>query len=568
MFRKHQAELHWACEQLAAGRLNTKYVGLSVVPGGGKGSLPRIVAASLIPTHADKIAVVVPRMTLRLQAAREFENSPIAELVAGRRLQIRESVNDIDPTRGTNGFVTTYQAISADAANSVLDEFKRHRYILVLDEPHHVVDDSAFHRKLAPLVERSQFVFLTSGTLERHDKQMISFLPYLRMQPGVVQVDEGDPNYHWIKYTIGQALSEHAIIPTCFEHLDANSTYLDQDGKRQVADYLGADRNALWTALMTEYADELLDRCLENWTATKRTNPRSALLVVCANIIQAKKIQKRLRRNGYASDIATSDDSESALGNIERFKKCQVDILVTVAMAYEGLDVPRITHIAALTYIRSIPWIIQMFARAWRYDPDAGEYGAQRAVVYAPNDAQMCEAINLVSAELNKARVPREGTGPGPTVERTDICPLSSSATDARVTDGWIGEVSVSGDEYRMIDEAIKRAGLDGKITRLDAARLIRESHVRHTSEVNGATASDPWLEKTVREREHILRENIETHIRKYERQNGIPFGTINAKLRRSGWKQRDRMAERELGDLLQFVRNTYPFTAANAYDN
>ncbi len=44
-------------------------------------------------------------------------------------------------------------------------------------------------------------------------------------------------------------------------------------------------------------------------------------------------------------------------------------ILVTVAMAYEGLDAPEVAVVAALTHIRSRPWLEQMLARATRSIP-------------------------------------------------------------------------------------------------------------------------------------------------------------------------------------------------------
>jgi hypothetical protein len=58
-------------------------------------------------------------------------------------------------------------------------------------------------------------------------------------------------------------------------------------------------------------------------------------------------------------------------------------------MAYEGLDVKPITHIACLTRIRSKPWIEQMLARATRHDPDAGPWYSQEAHVFTPDDKMM-----------------------------------------------------------------------------------------------------------------------------------------------------------------------------------
>ncbi|MFC7693989.1 hypothetical protein ACFQY5_35190 [Paeniroseomonas aquatica] len=61
-------------------------------------------------------------------------------------------------------------------------------------------------------------------------------------------------------------------------------------------------------------------------------------------------------------------------------------MMVTVAMAYEGLDAPEVAVVAALTHVRSRPWLEQMVARATRVDPHAGPYSTQRALVFHPDD--------------------------------------------------------------------------------------------------------------------------------------------------------------------------------------
>ena len=55
-------------------------------------------------------------------------------------------------------------------------------------------------------------------------------------------------------------------------------------------------------------------------------------------------------------------------------------------MAYEGLDAPEVAVVAALTHIRSRPWLEQMIARATRVDPNAGPYEGQQALVFHPDD--------------------------------------------------------------------------------------------------------------------------------------------------------------------------------------
>src|SRR5215208_7382772 len=84
-------------------------------------------------------------------------------------------------------------------------------------------------------------------------------------------------------------------------------------------------------------------------------------------------------------------------------------ILVTVAMAYEGLDAPEVAVVAALTHIRSRPWLEQMIARATRVDPNAGTYETQRALVYHPDDPLFAKFRQRIETEQGtSARRPKD----------------------------------------------------------------------------------------------------------------------------------------------------------------
>jgi superfamily II DNA or RNA helicase len=83
-------------------------------------------------------------------------------------------------------------------------------------------------------------------------------------------------------------------------------------------------------------------------------------------------------------------------------------ILVTVSMAYEGMDCPEISHIACLTHIRSRPWLEQMVARATRVDPHAGPYDGQSALVYHPDDPMFRSFRHEIETEQGtRARIPK-----------------------------------------------------------------------------------------------------------------------------------------------------------------
>ena len=92
--------------------------------------------------------------------------------------------------------------------------------------------------------------------------------------------------------------------------------------------------------------------------------------------------------------IATSEDTPLARKNLDDFKKGKYRILVTVAMAYEGLNVPEVSVICCLSHIRSVPWLEQCFARANRLAT-----GKKRAIVFAPADWSFKKAVKMIRNE-------------------------------------------------------------------------------------------------------------------------------------------------------------------------
>ena len=114
--------------------------------------------------------------------------------------------------------------------------------------------------------------------------------------------------------------------------------------------------------------------------------------------------------------IATSDERD-AHATLAAFRlRPEPSILVTCAMAYEGLDAPSVAVCAALTHIRSRAWLEQMIARATRVDPAAGPYQAQSALVLHPDDQDPfspASAENRGDPGVHGGRVPAPGPSAG-----------------------------------------------------------------------------------------------------------------------------------------------------------
>jgi superfamily II DNA or RNA helicase len=436
--RAHQAALANLVAAMAHGEASgVTDILAAVTPGGGKSLLPVIAAARLIGVgRVERICWVVPRDSLRLQAEEAFAD-PVWRTTLGHALSVRAADNEPDPSRGLAGYVTTYQAIAA-APDLHLAEVRRHRTLLVVDEVHHLPtlgedepaaplssgqapasseDASAWSRALLPLLESATVRLLLSGTLERADGRRILRLPY-RTGPeaGTQEVDLEAPGWAIIGYSRAQAVAERAVLPVTFGALDGEASWLQAGRTATEGVRLGphrlsgryptvTTRPALFTALRTGFARELLQEAFRA-TRNLRTHRRAErglavgetaqglgkLLVVAPDQRSARRYCEMLRcwmppqQAEREVRLATSDE-RSAPEALAAFRlMAEPAILVTVAMAYEGLDAPEVAVVAALTHIRSRPWLEQMIARATRVDPHAGPYESQSALVFHPDD--------------------------------------------------------------------------------------------------------------------------------------------------------------------------------------
>ena len=423
--RYHQQKIVDCCRDILSGASINEII-LSVTPGGGKSFVPVILAENLIPKIADRICWVVPRNALKYQGEGEF-----ADPRWNTAKRIRAADNGSDLSRGLDGYVTTYQAIGQNPECHET-EFKKHKYILFLDECHHVAEGSMWHKALNPLVKNAVLVVKASGTLSRGDGNKIAFMPYSCNHVGLTDI----PGRRVIIYGRNRAIADGAIMAVTFRTIDGDAEWEEQDGSKGKSKLSGEESaKALFTALRTEFADYLLDSALEEFRIMRSEYDNAKMLVVAPNIEIAKAYHSHLADCGHETRIATSEDTPLARKNLDDFKAGKYRILVTVAMAYEGLNVPEVSVICCLSHIRSVPWLEQCFARANRLAP-----GKKRAVVFAPADWSFKKAVKMIKNEelvplcdgqqdLFQNDEKTEGSGNGQA--RPWIIPLSSTAEGA-----------------------------------------------------------------------------------------------------------------------------------------
>lgn len=523
--RKHQRELQQIVDGIIAGNNKIDTIFVNATPGSGKSMLPIIMGKLINAGLADALAWIVPRKTLQNQGERNFLDPYFRDMLH-HNMAIRSSTNDINPCRGLNGFVTTYQAIISDGDQTVLSELRCKRYILILDEFHHVEDMGIWFKAINPLCELAVFKLYFTGTIERGDGSKIAFIPYKKcfdgFEPNIESND--DETTATILYNRSDALSEKAIIPLNFHLSDGHAKWINKDGALKQSGISRAPKfllsQALFTALSTEFADELLGLAIAHWRDLRQFNRLARLLVVTTNYEGAKKILKKINRHhGYSAEIATSHESAQAIKSINRFKSGATRILVTIAMAYEGLDVPEITHIVCLTNIRSAPWIEQMTARAVRIDRQAGAYETQAGYIFAPDDVSFREIV----AQIQKEQLPF--VGPEPEMQMS-LFPKE---------DGGIKDIQIKPLESNL--NGYRKICLGGT-----ASKSIFD-----------------YIPETPSEIEAGLRDQIEAHVRQFSFLNRYNPKRLNAEIKRHFNKARSDMATGELEAVLTHVERVYP---------
>jgi superfamily II DNA or RNA helicase len=529
ILRKHQAELNQTIDGIIAGRDEFKAIRkiiISACPGAGKGSVPVNAGKLLFAGLADKIVCIVPRESLQTQAEAVCMD-PFFQELFGVKIQLRSSTNERDPCRGLHGFVTTFQALGHDKNKSVLKFLKSHRCVLIGDEVHHQREGSPWHNAFNELVGAAEYAILMSGTLSRSDKERIGCLKY---HNGYVDL-RGDENTHVIQYSRAEAIQEKAILPLSFHLYDGEFSWkpIGKEEVKEVSSFSEvqiSDRSsALYTALETEFSEQLMESSLVHWLKWKKDRPAAKILFVCARIEDARRCLVFLKGLGIKALLATSHASKECRENINRFKG-PADVLVTIAVAYEGLDVPAISHVCILTRIRSAEWLEQCVSRATRVCKKSGSYHSQAAHIFAPRDPAFMEFVDVIERE-QKTRIS------APRSEQIELFP---------------------------VDETVEGGGQQ------QGPCVPLRSQIRDMASRIVGTYQYEAPVQTPKARELDLRKQIDRHLKRYAIVQGYEFPLIMAEVKREFGKPRGDMTLPELEKCWARVQQMYPFEDRGQY--
>ncbi|MDC7221554.1 MAG: DEAD/DEAH box helicase family protein [Spirochaetales bacterium] len=349
--RKHQESVVKICHEIISGEpINMVY--LDCHPGSGKSGDSVLFAKHLLGNGFDKICHVAPRKSLVGQIEEDMLD-PFFN--AGKTIRVAD--NGPNPSRGLDGFGITFQAIASNSENIIAD-FKKYRYILVVDEHHHCSDDGSWEEPLKELVRLAGLTVFMTGTAFRGDGGPISFFPYKDNKLDKTE----SKNVRWVTYTRTDALEEHAILPVKFNLIDGSGSYLK---KGQRVDYETITREHLKYAINSDYSYQVIDADMGEFLEYKKTHPKAQMILVGMSIEVSRNFADYISKK-WCKCISVDSEMVNSSDIIKRFRHGEFDVLSSCGQAYEGLDAPHTSHMIILTNIRSEPWLIQCVNRATR----------------------------------------------------------------------------------------------------------------------------------------------------------------------------------------------------------
>jgi superfamily II DNA or RNA helicase len=356
---------------------------------------------------------------------------------------------------------------------------------------------------------------LMTGTLETNDNTFIYGVEYDEI-PGGWRVNRDRSADIFIPYDRKTALKEGAIVPIEFYHHDGPVKFSNKGG--EVVGTLSRmckreeRAGALFTALRTEMATQLLERGVEHW----KTHG-DQLIVVAANQAAARVYHSSLAKMGVDAVLAISEETEEAKDGIKKFRRGMVRALVTCAMCYEGMDAKRATHLICLTHIRSVPWIEQMLARIWR-----AREGKGRCWAFVPDDAEMNDVIEHIrSQEISDVLGRETGTGGGEGGGPSCVVPISSGHETTKIR--YLDEEMIEQESREQVIAAMQGLGFSANDPVVDVVMraMSEKSRIKH----------DCSGDLTESEEAKALRNGMADLCRRADAARSVPYGTTQKEL-------------------------------------
>ncbi|HHF2887232.1 DEAD/DEAH box helicase [Vibrio diabolicus] len=381
MLRKWQVE----CSQKALQKFreNRQHFFCQATPGAGKTVLAATVAARLFSDDMiDLVLCFSPSLSVSDGIKRTFSQTLNCTFNGGL---------------GSIGQSLTYQSIQF-----LNDEFwktlRKHRVFVVFDEIHHCAGSELENANvwgqqiLTKIQGLATYTLAMSGTPWRSDSLPIVMSEYSNLE-GQILVD--------YQYTLKQAIADKVcrapkLVLVDNEHLSVTSDE-KVESFSSILEMLKQTKTSYQSVIYNQDAMEyLLGLGCKKLAELRSQSPNAGGLVVASSVQHAQSIQKILSQKYFQTASIVTYRHEEPLVEIERYRKSDVQWIVSVGMISEGTDIPRLQVCCHMSAVKTELYFRQVLGRILRVNGAIN----QQAWLYTFAEQSLVEFAQRVEQDI------------------------------------------------------------------------------------------------------------------------------------------------------------------------
>lgn len=505
---------------------------VSATPGAGKTTYALDLARDLMAAgEIRRVAIVVPTDALREQWAGKGDDF-------GLPLVPVDEAADYDK-RGFAGCVVTYSQLQYGASN--MRHATRVPTLAIFDEIHHAGESKSWGDSLAEAFEHATYRLALTGTPWRRDKRFpIPFVTY--DADGKVVVDKA--------YEYGEAVADGVCRAIEFHAYDGDANWKDPALREPLVSCalteVGKDDTGI--ALSTVFDAEspwirtLLREAAAALDLMRLEVPDAGGLVVADNADLAEQYAAELEHiTGEEPALAIYRDP-NAKKVIEAFKKAASRWIVAVRMVSEGVDIPRLGVGVYATRARTPLLFRQIVGRFVRTRTDCDP----NSLLFIPAVSEFADLAREIEDELRhqlEKETAREAA------ERDKQLPFEMreglSASESRFDRAIFKGDEVSPEELVAARAECRMFG----IPETAAAAVARMLRRRGTVPADAPQAPAPPVTPR-HQRERLLRQEVESLVRKIAYRAGVPPKQVASDLIKAGFPRRNEATVEQLREM------------------
>ena len=398
---------------------------IAASPGAGKTWFSVVAAQQAIKDFGiDLVIVVSPSVSIKEQWRETFLAAGIKAHARADNEALRFRIDQgLNPTEDWRAICVTYSQLSRDS-DLFVEVARRKSVLLIADEVHHADDKECYGRALEQLAEHAALRLALSGT------PFNSSGGALAMCPSIEDLDDTGRAVRRAKplftYGYGDAIRHRACRPAEFIKVLGSgiSTYKSLANNatwQKVIDLAHANKTDSIGPLLDpdgEFFIKMATDALSALSDMKQVDTKAGMLVVAKDKAHGARIcaliESLCAANAEWSKYQTLEiynDTEKAHDRIKQLDRDSTDIVVTVRMISEGVDVKRLRVGLYATDYRTRMFFIQFVGRFIRWEDRLDD--AQHARVVIPAHPDLILFAREIEQMIDQALIPGEDEGSG-----------------------------------------------------------------------------------------------------------------------------------------------------------